>query len=290
MLLDSDILRGDVDLFHGLNQRLPQRRYRRQIATFHDLFVLTGEYSTPEFRARFAAQARHAAAAADHIIAVSEFTANQVVDLLGVGRETITVIHHGVRALPRPATARDVVSREKVVLNVGAIQARKNIVRLVHAFSVLPSDWRLVLAGSMGYGSAEALEAAKASPAAARIFFTGYLQEGELADWFSRASIFAFPSLDEGFGIPVLEAMAAGIPVLTSRTSATGEIADGAAALVDPLSTEEISETLLRLAEEETLRATLIEAGRLRAGTFTWENAVARTCELYHRVLEMKTG
>jgi glycosyltransferase involved in cell wall biosynthesis len=132
-----------AELFHGLNQRLPELPMRRAVATFHDLFVLSGTYSTPEFRARFAAQARDAAARADAIITVSAFTKSQVTGLLGVKPERVHVVHHGVRALalvPAP--------REKVVLSVGAIQTRKNLVRLVEAFEALDSDWQLVLAGS----------------------------------------------------------------------------------------------------------------------------------------------
>src|SRR5665811_2415008 len=91
-----------ADLFHGLNQRLPRIPLRRSIATFHDLFVMTGEYSTPEFRARFTAQAREAATRADAIIAVSEFTRNQVVSILGVEPSKVRVVHHGTRALSYP--------------------------------------------------------------------------------------------------------------------------------------------------------------------------------------------
>ena len=198
-----------ADVFHGLNQRLPARRPPpRSVCTFHDLFVLTGDYSTAEFRARFAAQARHAAAHAARIITVSEFTARQVEELLGFPRERIRVVHHGVRPLAPVPESR----REKVVLHVGAVQKRKNILRLVEAFERVASGWRLVLAGSAGYGASEIMDRIADSPARERIAVTGYLGERELAEWYARASIFAFPSLDEGFGMPVLEAMAAGVP------------------------------------------------------------------------------
>ena len=133
-------------LFHGLNQRLPRMRLRRSVATFHDLFVMTGEYSTPEFRARFASQARDAASRADAIITVSTFTKSQVVNLLGVDPSKVHVVHHGVRKLNYPSS----VQREPVILSVGAIQKRKNIARLVEAFESLDTRWRLVLAGSAG--------------------------------------------------------------------------------------------------------------------------------------------
>src|SRR5262245_8655781 len=112
--------------FHGLNQRLPCRPIQRAVATFHDLFVITGDYSTAEFRARFTRQALYAAQRADRIIAVSAFTARQVVELLNVEAHKVRTIHHGVRDLAMPPA-----TREKIILNVGAVQVRKNIARLV---------------------------------------------------------------------------------------------------------------------------------------------------------------
>jgi glycosyltransferase involved in cell wall biosynthesis len=268
------------ELFHGLNQRLPKRRFRRQIATFHDLFVMTAEYSTPEFRARFTAQARHAAAEADRIIAVSRFTANQVTSLLGVEPARVVVIPHGIRPLS-PALAR----REKVVLHVGAIQKRKNLVRLVRAFEAVANDWRLVLAGSSGYGAEEVFAAIRESPSAARITVTGYVNSAELAEWYARAMVFAFPSLDEGFGMPVLEAMQAGVPVLASNGSAVGEVAEDAALLIDPTSEEQIRAELLRLTKDSDLREGLIRKGQKRAAAHSWRDAASRTLTLYQDVV-----
>lgn len=267
-------------LFHGLNQRLPKMRLRRAVVTFHDLFVLSGDYSTPDFRARFAAQARDAAGRADAIITVSEFTRSQVIELLRVEPERVHAVHHGVRPLP----LRD-GPREKLVLNVGAIQKRKNLARLVDAFAALDTGWRLVLAGSAGFGAEEILDRVKASPAATRIRVTGYVTTDELAFWYSRASVFAFPSLDEGFGIPVLEAMAAGVPVITSNGSALPEVAGDAALLVNPESTEELAEALRSLTRNEDLRQRLTQRGRERAKLFTWEKAVRETWDAYGRVL-----
>ncbi len=145
------------DVFHALNQRLDARA-RRAVTTFHDLFVITADYSTPDFRARFTAQARRAAELSDAIIAVSHFTATQVESLLGVPADRIRVVHHGVRIAPESSTAR-----EKLVLFVGAIQRRKNIARLVKAFERLPDPWRLALAGAPdGFGAAEELRAVDA--------------------------------------------------------------------------------------------------------------------------------
>jgi glycosyltransferase involved in cell wall biosynthesis len=266
-------------LFHGLNQRLPKVGARRAVATFHDLFVMTGEYSTPEFRKRFTGQARDAAARADAIIAVSEFTRRQVVEVLGYPAERVFVVHHGTRALRFPE-----VAREKVVLSVGAIQARKNTARLVEAFESLSGDWRLVLAGSWGFGAEEIGRRIDASAARERISVAGYVTPEELAGWYARASIFAFPSLDEGFGMPVLEAMAAGTPVVTSNRSALPEVAGNAARLVDPRDTGELACALRELAGDEELRREMGVKGSERAALFTWEKAVKATWEVYGRV------
>ena len=274
-LLDRFGLRPEK-LFHGLNQRLPLRRFHKQIATFHDLFVLTGEYSSREFRERFASQARHAAAEADRIIAVSEFTARQVETLLGVGPERIRVVHHGVRRLPVYRLAR-----EKVILSVGAIQARKNIGRLVSAFEAVPKNWRLVLAGSRGFGSEEILRSIGKSPGRDRILITGYIPPDELAQWYARASVFAFPSLDEGFGMPVLEAMTAGVPVVSSNRSALKEVCGDAALLASPEDTEEIADFLKRITSDDDLRASLTAKGRVRAAQFTWKKAAEETWAVY---------
>jgi glycosyltransferase involved in cell wall biosynthesis len=275
--------KGDrsAPLFHGLNQRLPELRFRRQIATFHDLFVLSGDYSTPEFRERFAAQAREAASAADLIIAVSAFTASQVEHYLNVPADRIRVIHHGV--LSRPV--RPDIPREKIILCVGALQKRKNQTALVRAFRAAPPDWTLVLAGSEGYEAQAVLREAADSPAHARIHVTGYISDAEIARWYAKASIFAFPSLDEGFGMPVLEAMAAGIPVIGGDRSSLPEICGHAAMLVDPASDEELAHAVNILTADENLRMKMIAAGKEHAAKFRWDAAVEKTIGVYKELL-----
>jgi glycosyltransferase involved in cell wall biosynthesis len=139
----------NADLFHGLNQRI-DARYRRSVATFHDLFVLSGDYSTPDFRARFAGQAHRAAERSDLLIAVSQFTAGQIEQFLKVEPARIRVIPHGVLPTPRILSP---TAREPMILFVGAIQRRKNILRLVEAFEGVAPGWKLVLAGSFGFGA-----------------------------------------------------------------------------------------------------------------------------------------
>lgn len=269
-----------ANLFHGLNQRLPTRRFKRQIATFHDLFVLSGEYSTPQFRERFASQARQAAAGADLIIAVSAFTAGQVERYLNVAPDRIRVIHHGVLARAVPD-----VPRERVILCVGTLQTRKNQATLVNAFRVMPAGWKLVLAGSAGYGADEVMREVAASPRIADILVTGFISDSQLACWYGRASIFAFPSRDEGFGMPVLEAMAAGVPVIAGSGSAMSEVCGDAAVLVDPEREEELAGALVQLSGESEFRNALVSRGQEHARRFTWDKAVKSTLAVYRELL-----
>ena len=276
------LLTPRADLFHALNQRVPPATVRRLAVTFHDLFVISGGYSTPEFRARIAAQSREAAARADLIIAVSAFTARQVEELLGVDGSRIRVVPHGVDpppAAPVPA------ARQPVVLHVGAIQKRKNLLRLIEAFARLPEPWRLVLAGAGGFEAEAVYRAARSGSVAERVEFPGYVDAARLEELYARASVFAFPSLDEGFGIPVLEAMARGVPVLTSRGSALAEVAGSAALLVNPHSTEEIAAGLLRLCADEGLRAVLAARGLERVKLFPWKAAIEKTWTVYRELL-----
>jgi glycosyltransferase involved in cell wall biosynthesis len=268
-------------LFHGLNQRMPSTRMRRTVCTFHDLFVMTGEYSTPEFRERFIEQARCAADRADLIIAVSEFTAGQVRDLLGVEAGRLRVVHHGIRSLPEVSS-----ERRPLVLTVGAVQARKNSERLVAAFERMPPEWTLVLAGAAtGYGADQVLARIACSSARTRIRVTGYVSTDELARLYAQASVFAFPSLDEGFGMPVLEAMSHGVPVIASKRSALPEVCGDAALFVNPEDVEDISAALLELATNPNLRSEMVCRGRARARRFTWAAAVQATWNVYRELL-----
>jgi len=272
-------IKGDV--FHFLNQRVAKHRCRYTICTFHDLFVMTGDYSSPDFRARFTEQAKHAAAASDLIVTVSRFTADQVSALLGIPSSRIRVIHHGVRV---PSSTADSIRREPLILFVGAIQRRKNIGRLVEAFENTAPGWRLVLAGGLGFGAQEIVERVERSTRHADIELSGYVTPEALELLYRRASIFAFPSLDEGFGMPILDAMAREIPVLTSNRSAMPEVAGDAALLVDPDDTEALQEGLRVLTLDETLRNELATRGFSRSLKFTWESALQQTWGVYREL------
>lgn len=284
-------LASRLEVFHGLNQRLPERRFHRAVTTFHDLFVMTSEYSTPEYRARFEGFARRAAERSDRIVAVSSFTADQTTELLGFPREQIVVVPHGVEPVPEFDTAALRSFRQSLgldrpfLLNVGAVQERKNVRRLVEAFERLPSDLILVLAGSAGYGAEAIAASIKTSPARDRIVQLGYVDAETKAKLYRTAHALAFPSLDEGFGIPILEAMSAGLPVLTSNCSSMPEVAGDAAVLVDPGDAESIAAGLSRVIEDEELRSDLKKQGLARAGEFTWTRAAKAVLRVYQELV-----
>jgi glycosyltransferase involved in cell wall biosynthesis len=283
LLRKSGVLPWHCGLFHALNQRV-DAKFAPTVATFHDLFVMTRDYSTADFRARFTKQAREAAARSDLIIAVSEFTGAQVENLLGVDPGRIRVVRHGVR-LSRSTPPMD-SERENVILHVGAIQKRKNLARLVEAFETLPDGWRLVLAGPAdGYGAAEIIARIDRSPKRQGIQLTGYLPDEDLENLYRRARIFAFPSLDEGFGMPVLDAMARGVPVLTSTRSALPEVAGNAAMLADPGDREALAHGLQLLTGSIGLREEYRRKGLERAEEFSWDKAIESTWSVYRELV-----
>ena len=274
-------------LFHGLNQRLPKSPDTIKVATFHDLFAMTGEYSTAEFRERFAGLARETASRADHIIAVSAHTADQVTEFLGFPRTRISIIHHGAEALIAPSTDQcdAIMHRLEVtrpfLLHVGSLQVRKNVSRLVEAFEAVEEPVDLVLAGARGYGADRIVERIRNSPARARIHLVGHVRDEVRACLYARAEALVFPSLEEGFGLPVIEAFAAGLPVIASNVSALPEVAGGAAMLVDPLRPSEITEAIGRVLGSSGLRAGLRSKGAARVQGVTWQRCARETWKVY---------
>lgn len=265
-------------IFHGLNQRLTGARGQHSVVTYHDLFALTGDYSTPEFRSRSEAISRETAGRADRIICVSAYTAGVVESLLKVEKARLRVVHHGVRFPDEAGSTRC----EPIVLHVGAIQKRKNLTMLVRAFEKASAPpWRLVLAGAQGYGAEETLAEIEGSPARGRMAVTGWVSDDELQSWYRRSSIFAFPSWDEGFGIPVLEAMAQGLPVLCSDRGALPEVCGDAGWLLDASAEDLWTHALRTWMGDESERAQFAALGRKRAASFTWAAAAAATWGVY---------
>lgn len=281
-------------LFHGLNQRLPRRHYPVRVVTIHDLFPLTStEYSTPSFQRRFTQILRDAVARADRIIAVSDATRRELLQHTGAREECIRVIHHGVDSIS-PATPEEQQAfrkrilgfgeNEKFFLNVGAIQVRKNVANIVLALKRLPG-YRLVLAGGDGYGAEAIHSLIEREGLSGRVVRLGHASPDTLRLLYSTATALVFPSLEEGFGMPILEAMSCGLPVITSNCSAMPEVGGDAALYVDPRNVSAISEAMRRVAEDELLAANLRWRGHERASLFTWVKSAAQTWEVYQEAL-----
>src|SRR5581483_3970742 len=214
---------------------------------------------------------------ADHVLADSQATKEDLIALYGVQPDKVTVLLSGVHprfqpvrdpALLASVRARYGIGDAPFVLSVGTVQPRKNYERLMQALAALPAtlrDIHLVIAGGRGWLQGPIHAAVDALGLQGRVHFIGFADDADLPALYSAAKCFAFPSLYEGFGLPVLESMACGTPVVTSNVSSLVEVAGDATLLVDPLSVEQITEALTRLLSDSTLRTTLIERGYRQA-------------------------
>ena len=284
-----------ADLFHSLAQRPPAFRFRREVVTVHDAFPITGrDYSTPEFQRRFTALLREAVARAARVITDSEYTARQLEVHCGVERGRIRMIPCGV---DEPAVTLRLEERlrererlvgpgKEMLLSVGNLEVRKNLVNALGALALLPERYRLVLAGGDGYGAAAIHASIAEQGLERRVVRLGFVPADRLPVLYQSASALLFPSLEEGFGFPVLEAMAQGLPVVTSNTSSLSEVGGDAALYADPLDVAGIAAQATRAVEDQTLRQELIEKGRTRARQFTWRRAAEAVLRVYEEVLE----
>jgi glycosyltransferase involved in cell wall biosynthesis len=282
-------------LFHSLAQRPPAFHFKKEIVTIFDIFPITGrDYSTPDFQRKFAALLHEAVARATRVITLSEYTAGQLVTHLKTPKEKIRVIPAGVDLPadvldgPQRATERErwVGKGNELILSVGVIQTRKNTLNALHALQSLPSNYRLVLAGGNGHGSEAIHDFIRTEGLGTRVVTPGYVAADRLPALYQAASVFLFPSLEEGFGFPVLEAMTYGIPVVAANTSSLPEVGGDAALYADPQDPAQIAEQTRRAIEDAPLRAKMIRSGMERAREFTWSNAAEATLKVYEEVLE----
>jgi glycosyltransferase involved in cell wall biosynthesis len=221
------------------------------------------------------------------VIAVSEATARALVAAYGVPGAKIHVIHHGVSRRFAPTTAEEIRRirirydlPDRYVLTVGTIQPRKNLPALVEAMGVVAAarlPHRLVVVGKSGWLSDIVEQQMESADQLHLVHRLGYVPSNDLPALYAGADVFTLPSLYEGFGLPVLEAMACGVPVLVSNRAALPEIAGNAALVVDPNHPTAIGRGLVQLIADEDVRSTRVAAGLKRAARFTWERAAAQT-------------
>jgi glycosyltransferase involved in cell wall biosynthesis len=260
---------------------------RATVVTIHDLgYRRFPEAHTASSRRYLDWSTRWSVRAARQVIAVSGATRDDLVTMLDTPEAKITVVHHGVRPTARPSedAVRATLARLGVshpyMLFLGTIQPRKNLRRLIRAFrqvvdAGLPQT--LVIAGQMGWLAPPIRAEVAASGLTERVHFAGYVADGDLPALYTGADAFALLSLSEGFGMPALEALAYGVPVVASDTTSLPEIVGEAGLLVNPLDEAAIGAALVGALADRTLRARLIAAGPERAAQFSWERCARET-------------
>ena len=292
----ADLMAPPDGIFHATKLLYPPRQLRLT-ATLHDMTC----WLLPEFHqsANVAAEKRFAEniwKRAAGLIAVSESTRRDAVEVLNLNPEAIQVIYPGVAAPFFEATAAtSTAARLKYglprpyALYVGTVEPRKNLDLLLDAWQTLPASVReafdLVVAGPEGWQSARTLARLRSSVSGVR--YLAYVPEPDLPGITAGATVFVYPSHYEGFGFPVAQAMAAGVPVITSNLSSLPEVTGGAAALIDPRSLAELRAALNRLLTSPATCAPLATAGRIQAQRFRWDLCARQSMEFFERILGM---
>jgi len=281
-------LRG-YDVFHGTNYYVPGLSFP-SIVNIYDLsYVLFSHCFTREMLCDIRYKVAAATERADRIITGSESTKADIVKFLKVNAEKVEVIRFGLEEGFRPVKHEKLVRvrekyhlPERFILFVGTIEPRKNIVSLVHAFHRMNrNDISLVIAGRRGWLYEEVFREIEKLNLGDRVIFLDYVPETDLPLIYNSASVFVYPSLYEGFGFPPLEAMACGVPVVTSNKSSLPEIVGDAGVLINPENVEEIKEAIIDVLEDEALRKDMVKKGLKRVKLFSWKKCAEDTLKLY---------
>ena len=292
-----DLVTGSFDVLHGPAYELLHHRKGRSVVTIHDLtFHLHPEWLGAGWRDHFIQDCRSAVSRADLIITVSNYIKGEVIEHLKVPPEKIITVPHGIE--PRftpdcPEKDRDLLAvryglSSPYLLSVATREPKKNLPRLLRAYRLLAerlsSPPRLVLVGKRGWETRDLRDEIGGEGSGNHVVSLGYVPYEDLPRLYRHAELFLFPSLYEGFGMPLLEAMASGCPVLAARAAAIPEVAGDSAVLVDPYDPEAMATEMEDLITDEERRNDLSERGIHRAGAFTWEETARRTLAAYKKI------
>ncbi len=297
--LPVEAFTGRVALYHATDFTLPPTLPgTRTLLTVHDLsFVRAPEATTPVLKAYLDVVVPRSVRRATHVLADSQATRDDLVELYGTEPDKITVLLGGVNPGFVPVTERDArkvvrrrynIPEQPYIFSIGTVQPRKNYARLIEALAALGPDYgdvHLVIAGGRGWLEGPIYRAVGESGLTDRVHFIGFARDDDLPALYSEAACLAYPSLYEGFGLPVVEAMACGTPVVTSNLSSMPEIAGDAALLIDPYDVDALADAIRRLVSDEALRTELVERGFEQAACFTWERAAQQLRDVYQRLL-----
>ena len=288
-------VRRNLDLFWGSRHHLPLLLSPeiRTVVTVHDIVnrLLPGTMALPNLLVERLLM-KLSLKRSDAILAVSRSTATDAKKEFGISANKITTVHHGTPVFPRelkrgPEQNNDVPS--KYFLFVGTLDPRKNFERIFKAFESLrplSQELHLVIVGGEGWKNRDFLEMVGKHHLKGQIHMPGYLPRNQLVSYYKNAICLMFPSLYEGFGLPILEAMSCGTPVITSNVSSMEEVAGSAALLVNPYDTSAIADAMNKLLKDEQLKERLISMGFQRAKEFSWKKCAEQTMEVLNTVGE----
>jgi glycosyltransferase involved in cell wall biosynthesis len=283
---------GQVDVVHGSNFIVPPARRAARVVTVHDLTTVRFPELCDGPTLRFPAAVRRAVGEGAFVHTPSRFVASEVVEHFGVHPDRVVAVPHGVSYVgASPGAVPSAVAGGPYLLAIGTIEPRKGLPTLVRAFAALASrfpELRLVVAGGRGWGS-DAFDAAVAgSGVADRVVALGYVPASDCLALLAGAEIFCYPSIYEGFGLPPLDAMAAGVPVVTTDAGAIPEVVGSAAVIVPPRDDTALAAAIEDVLTDSDLRGRLVSAGRKRVAGFTWEACAASLVALYQQAVSSK--
>ena len=294
--------RAKIDLYHALAFVAPVMMPYPFVMTVYDLsFKRFPEAFKPLNRLYLNTFTAQSAKRARAIITISESTRQDVIGYFQVAPEKVQTIYCGVDKVYRPLPAANIEAfkaqqglPERFILFVGTLEPRKNVAALIEAYAA----WRrrvatqragqipkLFIGGGKGWYYGQVFSLVQSLGLADEVIFPGYLPQADLPMWYNAATIFVYPSLFEGFGLPVLEAMACGTPVITSQASSLPEVTGKAGMLVDPTDIDSLSHMLERVFNDQTLRDTLRQKGLAQSANFSWNKTAAETLEVYRRTV-----
>lgn len=290
-----EVFTGRVDLYHATDFVLPPTcSATRTVLTVHDLsFVRVPETTSPRLKAYLDVAVPKSVKRADYVLADSQATKDDLVDLYQISPDKISVLLSGVdRRFVRVNDRSSVLTTRNryhfgsrpYIFSIGTVQPRKNYGRLIQALGAIRAegyDIDLVIAGGRGWLEDPIYETISKLKMDEHVHFIGFASEEDLPLLYSGAECVVFPSLYEGFGLPVLEGMACGTPVITSNISSLPEVAGDAALLVNPYDTDAITDAIRQILSDQTLRMTLIQKGYNRAKQFSWEAAAEKLKQIY---------
>ena len=294
--------KNGIDVLHSPASVSPFVLPCPSVLTMHDVAPLVlPDLTPPIFRYYWNITFKVSARVAGPIITVSHSAKKDLVELLGIPEEKIEVIYHGSEpetpelkeeSYLRLAQKED-KSNAPYILWVGRMYAHKNLLRLLYAYNKLITTYQgmkhqLVLCGMKAWGYPSFAKSVQDLSLQDKVVLKGYVSDDELKQMYSNSNLFVFPSLIEGFGFPILEAMSRGVPVITSNYGAMAEIAGDAALLVDPYDIDEIAEAMYKVLTDENLRKDLIKKGLERVSQFSWEKTARETLAVYKRLCTQK--